>query len=517
MTNETLEKGRLVKKKTQFAFTASNYWASTEYNTNNAWNVNFSSGNVNNNNKYNTNNVVRPVAALDDTRKEAWIAAFDDCCRNKKSSDNCIRYRLNYEDDLFRLANEVESGNYTPSTSICFCVTRPKLREVFAANFRDRIVHHWLMMKLNPLFEERFISQGNVSFNCRKGYGTQAAVTALKNDIFLVSDGYKDDAYVGRFDLVGFFMSIYKPILVEKLKEFVYEKYKEPDVDLVFDTLCRVIRHNPSNDCEIHGDPTLFDKLPPNKSLFHADPRRGLPIGNLTSQILANFYLSYFDEVMVKWTKERGGRYKRFVDDFTVVMPTPKLVYEAYLFAREYLNSELSVKLHDDKKYMQHYTKGVAFVGYVVKIDRVYLSNRTYGGFCDAMRNVNAICEKVERNNASLETIWLLNNAVASVNSYIGFTTHTNGYAKRLKILLQYNKIYKFAFLKTSRQVFKIRSKYKFDNLSYETDRMDRKRMSSRIQNQKEQRNAASYSLYKYYKVRGNWRRRRNNRKLQSK
>ena len=93
MTNAAIEKGRLVKNKALFAVRASNHWSSSEYNQNNAWNVNFNSGNVNNNNKYNTY-VVRPCAALGEERKQAWINAYDDCCRNKKSSDSCIRYRL---------------------------------------------------------------------------------------------------------------------------------------------------------------------------------------------------------------------------------------------------------------------------------------------------------------------------------------------------------------------------------------------------------------------------------------
>ena len=478
MTNVALEKGRLVKNKTQYAFTATNYWSSTENNSNNAWNVNFNNGNINNNNKNNTL-TVRPVAALDEKRKEDWLYAFDDCCRHKKSSDSCIRYRLNYEEDLFLLASEVEGGTYYPSTSICFCVTRPKLREVFAANFRDRIVHHWLMMKLNPLFEERFVMQGNVSFNCRKGYGTKSAVTAVKNDIFSVSKGYTEDAYVGRFDLVGFFMSINKTILIEQLREFVYEKYNETDVDLVFSTLCVVIRHNPATDCEMHGMPCLFDQLPQNKSLFYADEDRGLPIGNLTSQILANFYLSFFDEVMVKFVKMFGGRYERFVDDFTVVMSKMKQVYESFLYARYYLQNNLSVSLHNDKKYMQHYTKGLAFIGYVIKIDRVYLSNRTYGHFDDRLRMIEEKCKAIGNSEPHINSITALNRILSSVNSYIGFTVHTNGYAKRLKLLLKYESVYRFVYLKGKNHVMKIKKQFNIGEIRYEEDRLERSRMSS--------------------------------------
>lgn len=479
MTNATFEKGRLVKNKIQYAYTASNYWSSTEYNSNNAWNVNFSSGYVNNNNKYNSF-IVRPCAALDEKRKEAWLDAYDDCCRHKKSSDSCIKYSLRYETDLFILADDVESGRYNPSTSIAFCVTRPKLREVFAASFRDRIVHHWLMMKLNPLFEELFISQGNVSFNCRKGFGTQAAVRAIKRDIYTVSNGYTDDAYVGRFDIVGFFMSIHKPTLIGMLRKFIDERYNEDDKELVFDTLVKVISRNPASDCDIHGEKALFSHLPHNKSLFYADEDRGLPIGNLTSQILANFYLSPFDEAMIRWCAERGGKYERFVDDFAVTMPVMKDVQQAYLYARGFLRDNLHLNLHDDKKYMQHYTKGIAFVGYVVKIDRVYLSNRTYGNFENKMMRIGSVCDRMG-DDPNDEELYAVNRSLSSINSYVGFTVHTNGYARRIKTLLSHKGIYRFAYLRTSRHIVKIKNKYKIGEITYEKDRMEGAAMSSAL------------------------------------
>ena len=130
----------------------------TENNQNNAWNVNFSNGNTNNNNKYNAN-AVRAVAALGEEVKIGWLEAFKDCCANKKSSQECNAYRMHYELDLWILLYEVYTRTYTPGKSTCFVVTRPKLREVFAASFRDRIVHHWVCMRLNPLFEARFNAQ----------------------------------------------------------------------------------------------------------------------------------------------------------------------------------------------------------------------------------------------------------------------------------------------------------------------------------------------------------------------
>ena len=154
----------LVKRKLACALRSS-----TENSQNNAWNVNFNDGNTNNNNKYNSNSV-RAVAALDEEIKIGWIDAFDDCCAKKKSSPQCNAYRIDYEFDLWMLIASVYQRNYAPSISTCFMVTHPKLREIFAAHFRDRIVQHWIIIRLEPLFEKRFIAQGNVSFNGRNTY-----------------------------------------------------------------------------------------------------------------------------------------------------------------------------------------------------------------------------------------------------------------------------------------------------------------------------------------------------------
>ena len=105
---------------------------------------------MNNNNK-NNSNVVRAVAALGEEDRLAWLEAFEDCCRHKLTSPQCVEYRAHFEEDLFTLAMEVKNRTYKPSTSTCFIVTRPKLREVFAANFRDRVVHHWICLRLEPL------------------------------------------------------------------------------------------------------------------------------------------------------------------------------------------------------------------------------------------------------------------------------------------------------------------------------------------------------------------------------
>lgn len=290
----------LVKDKMiMYARIASNHWSSTENNSNNSWNVNFSSGNANNN-KYN-GNVVRPVAALREDTKLGWIEAFTSCCLKKKSSIQCSLYRSFYEFDLLRLASEVESRTYYPTTSHCFVVTRPKLREIFAANFRDRVVQHWIINRVEPLLEERFESQGNVSFNCRKGYGTIKAVESLRDDIEKISEGYTKETWIGKFDMANFFMSIDTEILLSLLIPFIRKNYKGDDIETLIWVTEVTVRSRPQENCIRKGRISLWNVLEPRKSLFNNSPGVGMPIGNITSQLLANFYLSFFDEYMISF------------------------------------------------------------------------------------------------------------------------------------------------------------------------------------------------------------------------
>ena len=251
----------LVRNKTACAGAATNFWSSTENSQTNAWNANFGSGNMGNNNKYNTY-YCRPLAALDENDIIDWIDAFEDCCRHKKSSNQCTLYRLKAV-DLVTLAAEVRHFGYKPTTSVTFVVTFPKLREIFAANFRDRIVQHWIVVRIEPLLEQRFIADGDVSYNCRKGYGTLAATAKLRSFIEDVSRGYKLRAYIGRYDIHSFFMSIDVKVLWLQLEPFIREHYHGSDIETLLYLLKETIFHRPQDNCVRKGDISLWQYLDP--------------------------------------------------------------------------------------------------------------------------------------------------------------------------------------------------------------------------------------------------------------
>lgn len=419
---------------------SANYWSSTENSENNAWNVNFNNGNTWNNNKYN-GNAVRAVAALGIEVKLGWVEAYHDCCSNKKSSYECNEYRTHYELDLWLLIYEVYSRTYKPGPSTCFIVLFPKLREVFAAAFRDRIVHHWICLRLNPLFETRFNAQGNVSHNCRKGYGTKSAVCAFSRDVCVITQNYTRKAYIGRFDIKAFFMSISPQILWELLRPFILENYKGDDIDTLLYLTETVLMNRPQENCVKRSPEELFKALPPGKSLFNSDT--GVPIGNLPSQLFANFFMSFLDEAMAKLTEIIGPqdfRYERYVDDFTVVCVWKEVILSLRPAIEQLLLCKLGLTLHPDKFYLQEARKGAAFVGSDIKQGRVYLSNRTIHGLHCALDNLQAVCLDIVENGADETRIKLLEHGICSVNSYLGFTVHCNAYNIRRQAFARMDK-----------------------------------------------------------------------------
>lgn len=227
------------------------------------------------------------------------------------------------------------------------------LREVFAAAFRDRIVHHWICLRLNPLFEARFTAQGDVSHNCRKGFGTSSAVSAFNRDVNVVTQGYTRVAYIGRFDIKAFFMSISPQILWELLRPFILENYKGDDIDTLLYLTETVIMNRPLDKCVKRSPEELFEAMPSGKSLFNSDT--GVPIGNLPSQLFANFLMSFLDEVMARLRKIIGPddfRYERYVDDFTVVCVWQEVIVSLYPAIEQLLRCKLGLTLHPDKIYL---------------------------------------------------------------------------------------------------------------------------------------------------------------------
>lgn len=347
-------------------------------------------------------------------KDEDIFDAFYDCLKHKRHSPGAVKYFMGYEEDLIHLTDEINNRTYSPSLSTTFVVTRPKTREVFAACFRDRIIHHYIALRINPWFESIF---GERTFNCRAGKGQLFGVKMLRDDIKACSEDYTKDCYIAKFDLQGFFMSIDKQLLCDMLINYIGSVYVGDDKEDLLWLIKVVVMHNPQDLCAHRSPIEMWDLLPTNKSLFTCGRGKGVPIGNLSSQLFANFFLYHLD----KYLDSLGFKYHgRYVDDFYIIYPDKAYILQCVPKIRAFLRDKLHITLHPKKFYIQHYSKGVTFTGTIVKYGRLYPAKRSITNYHAALKRMN-----------TAKNLKQLEHDIASVNSYLGLQVHYNSYTIR--------------------------------------------------------------------------------------
>ena len=332
---------------------------------------------------------------------------------------------------------------------------------------RSSVVHHLLMDWLEPYFEREFIYD---NYACRPGKGTLFGIRRIKRFIAQCSEGYTKDCYILKCDISGFFMNIDRRKLWGMLAEFIEkidfgDKRVEiaPDADLFTESRQiskvqnlalrlteQIVMHDPMDRCHINGNVGRWDGLPPDKSLFSVNGKpmpngfkyaninsnssivhcplsivncKGLPIGNLTSQWFGNFYLNRLDHFVKHTLKVRY--YGRYVDDFVVVHSDKEYLKGMIPKLEQFLDGELSLKLHPKKRYLQHYSKGVSFLGVTIKEGALLSGVRTKQGIYKSIYKWNR--ESVRRVLTEDE----LEKFIASVNSYWGLMRHHSSFGLR--------------------------------------------------------------------------------------
>lgn len=376
---------------------------------------------------------------------ETILEAYLDCRKRKRSTVGATEFELNYVHNLVELMNEVNSRQYRIGKSICFVVRHPRYREVFAGEFRDRIIHHYIALRLEPLFERIFCGR---TYNCRKGKGQLAGVTQLAEDVREESENYTKDAYVMKVDLKGFFMSIIKSKLAKMVDDFIVDCYKGDDKeDLRW--LCNlVVMHRPELNCERRSPLWMWNFIPKEKSLFTNGEDRGIAIGNLFAQLFANFLLNTID-----WKIDAVCvRHNRYVDDISFVSKDKEKLLSIIPMLRIELG-KLGLRLNEKKFYLQHYSKGIQFTGAVIKPDRIYVANHTINSFAFAVERLGKAAE--------IGMIDDINKNIASVNSYLGIMSHYNEYATKRRIMAKLPpKFYEYCYIEGHFDVVKLKYKY---------------------------------------------------------
>jgi RNA-directed DNA polymerase len=282
------------------------------------------------------------------------VKAYYDCRRSKRNSASALAFEMNLERNLTRLHDDLIAGTYRPGRSICFVVTRPKAREVWAADFRDRIVHHLLYNHVAPRFYASFIAD---SCACIPGRGTLYAAERLEAKIRSASQNWAKPIFYLKLDLANFFVAIDKQVLRQQLAVKITEPWW-----LALAT--QILMHDPRTNFEVRSPRKLFNRVPQHKRLTAQPEHLGLPIGNLSSQFFANVYLDGLDQFVKH--RLRCKHYVRYVDDFVLLHESPQQLNAWREQIEQYL-ATLGARLNPSKTILQPVDRGVDFVGHVIK------------------------------------------------------------------------------------------------------------------------------------------------------
>ena len=282
------------------------------------------------------------------------------------------------EDNLFALQDQLRNGIYQHDPYQAFIIHDPKRRQIHKSTVKDRVVHQAITNIIEPFFERQFIYD---SYSCRVGKGTHAAVQRLDDCLHRLSRNNKGTVWVLKCDIKKFFASVDHKVLFSLLSKTVRNKG-------VLELLLLILES------------------------FSILPGKGIPLGNLTSQLFANVYLNELDQFVKH--ELRCKYYLRYCDDF-VLLNQDRMVLENYLLQlNTFLQSKLQMQLHERKVCFRKYGQGIDFLGYVVLPFGVVLRTKTK----------NRMLKRVNEHN---------------VSSYLGLCSHARAYS--LEQIIK-NKIY---------------------------------------------------------------------------
>lgn len=303
---------------------------------------------------------------------EAW----KEFVKHKNKKTDVCEFSANLQSNIFNLYADLQNRKYTHGSYEKFIINDPKTRIINKAKVRDRLLHHAIHRVLYKEFDKIFIYD---SYSCRLGKGTHRAVKRYSYFIRVASKNFTQQCWVLKCDIRRFFSSIDHKILLKILKKYLKD-------DDTFWLLERVIN-----------------------SFHEGNKFVGLPLGNLTSQLLVNIYMDSFDRFVKEGLRQKY--YIRYADDFVVINTDRGALDEILYKISDFLESELKLKLHPDKVFIKTIYSGLDFLGWVVfpnhKVLRTVTKRRMF--------------LKIREKERKVET----------VVSYLGMLKHGNGYKLR--------------------------------------------------------------------------------------
>ena len=333
------------------------------------------------------------------------LEAYLDCRKHKSTTKAALWFKLNFEKELVKLLDEVNSGTYQIGSTQAFVITNPKVREVWAASFRDRIVHHLVCRDIMPFYQKRFIED---TYACLPERGTLAASLRAEKFCRSVTKNWSRVGYVLQVDIANYFMSIYRPILWDILRKDLGED------SLTSRLVKQIVFHDPTKNAYIVKN-SDFSIVPYHKSLWNRPPGYGLPIGNLTSQWFSNIYLNEFDHFVKHTLKAKC--YVRYVDDAVFMHTDRDKLWQWKDEVDNWLRTNRKLHLHPDKIHVSAIHNGIDFVGRRILPWRSVPRRMTVAS-ANSAASIVCDMEDDERH-------------IASVNSYLGLIRHSDAYRMR--------------------------------------------------------------------------------------
>ncbi len=258
------------------------------------------------------------------------LEAWKEFLKGKRNKKDVQEFQYQLSDNIVSLHKDLENKTYAHGGYYSFNISDPKPRNIHKATVRDRLLHHALYRKLYPLFDIHFIYN---SYSCRKMKGTHRALRCFVDFINEASKNNKKTLWALKCDIRKFFASVDHVILYTILRK------KIPDEEII----------------------KLIEKVV--ESFSSTSVGKGLPLGNLTSQLFANVYMNEFDQYIKHVLKQKY--YIRYADDFVIMNRNREELVEILPKIDEFLKKQLKLSLHPDKVFIKTIASGVDFLGWV--------------------------------------------------------------------------------------------------------------------------------------------------------
>lgn len=272
---------------------------------------------------------------------ENLFSAWREFKKGKSEKRDVQEFVLRCEENIFAFRESLQKDAYAHDKYTSFYVRDPKLRHIHKASVRDRVLHHAVVRILEPIFEKIFITD---SYSCRKNKGTHRAVRQLRKYAWKVSRNNTRTVWVLQCDIKKFFDTIDHTLLIRML----YKKIRDPRAQALLENIIKS---------------------------FETQQGKGIPLGNLTSQLFANIYVNALDQFIKRTLKVRY--YIRYTDDI-VMIHEEKAKLEAIIpKVKAFLSDALALQLHPQKISLRKWHQGIDYLGYVVFPHHVVLRTKT--------------------------------------------------------------------------------------------------------------------------------------------